>query len=906
MLQFLLLRAEDMVHLGVEWAGFRLEPAVSGSRPRLTATSDSARITLTFPPQVLSERAITSGVLVSALPTHRADASRVQFAVPANTTMELNAAGIFDALKKPGVSMVSRGVDPGEEPTAIEMPWSLVVSAVTAQSGGQVVARHVAAPRSQAGVTGLWYTELRAGGSDARDAGLALVPMRSVPGDMVPPTPLAEGVRREIVANVAQGRALPRLRRLELSSIGGSLSATAKWPSLEWDQDILLGRDQRIRILTTGTLYPFGHTASLLLLTERSFRRQGTSLEVPFDAFGEPIETFSIAGLQTTALMVIDEPVRRAVSDPALAREFPFDEVEILGRSFPINAPSVDPLTDPFFPELIPGQPLQIPLRLGGRAGDVFIRTPLIFAHNFFLSQGEKLAQMWEPHSTFRLPGLPIDMLRSPARDSRRHDIHEIHELTIVGFPHANAFRPSLSEFRAELPALRAVLGDSPERPALAYTPEFLARGDEVDLALAPVDSIDVDFTRRSERSGGLMAPKYVADTISRSLGPIPKDALPGTGVPLSTLYAGAKLLGMPLADVVVDDAGRGPPKIVPIAGTPPGASMTWDLPLRARGPFQPQANGRANLIVERSAVKTNVTCTVSNFSFVLPPEISADKQLLKLTFGSLVFRQELGKAPTIELNHVGFDFLGALRLVKPLADALQALLGDRAAPKISATPSGVAASYMLGLPEVPAGYFLLRNIGVNFRVDIPFNGSPTVVVGFGSSAAPFNCAVLIFGGGGYIEVELGSSGIARLEASIEFGAMVSLDFVIASVEIHALGGIVFRARAGTIDLEAYIRIGGSVELLGLVSVSVELRVSLRYVPPTTDPEMHGGNLLIGRATLVIEVEVIFFSESVTLDSGTYELRGPRLLRTPRLGFDAAAAAPVLSGLVTYHEAFAP
>jgi hypothetical protein len=85
---------------------------------------------------------------------------------------------------------------------------------------------------------------------------------------------------------------------------------------------------------------------------------------------------------------------------------------------------------------------------------------------------------------------------------------------------------------------------------------------------------------------------------------------------------------------------------------------------------------------------------------------------------------------------------------------------------------------------------------------------------------------------------------------------------------VHALGGVRF-VSGSTIGsvLEAYIRIVGSVQLLGLVTISVELRVTLRFSSSPTPR-------LAGEASIVIELDLTLFSETVTVSSGTYELIG--------------------------------
>ena len=154
----------------------------------------------------------------------------------------------------------------------------------------------------------------------------------------------------------------------------------------------------------------------------------------------------------------------------------------------------------------------------------------------------------------------------------------------------------------------------------------------------------------------------------------------------------------------------------------------------------------------------------------------------------------------------------------------------------------------------------------MNAGVDVPFDGKPvTVSLGFAKRENPFNVSIMAFGGGGYIDLTLGPTGLIKLEASIEFGASLEVNFFIARGEVHALGGVRFKAAGGSIDIDGFIRIGGSVEVLGLVSVSIELVVTLSY---------RSGNRLVGRATLVVEIDLTLYSDKVEIDSGEWVLAG--------------------------------
>jgi hypothetical protein len=256
--------------------------------------------------------------------------------------------------------------------------------------------------------------------------------------------------------------------------------------------------------------------------------------------------------------------------------------------------------------------------------------------------------------------------------------------------------------------------------------------------------------------------------------------------------------------------------------------------------------------------------CVLSNFMLALPPT----KPLISLAFEKVTFTLRPGEPMKLELKGLSIEFGGELKLLQELQNKVMALLGGHG-PTISVSTAEIVVGYRLRVPDAPAGMFVMRNIAVRTEVHVPFAEKPvTVVVAFASREQPFALTVSGFGGGGYAAVEIAGTTPAKLELSLEFGAMLAVDFVIAKAEVHALGGarFVHDAGNGTTALEAFIRIGGSVRLLGLITVSVELRVTLTFADPPPK--------LTGRASLVIELDLTLYSETVTVDSGTFCLIG--------------------------------
>ena len=78
-----------------------------------------------------------------------------------------------------------------------------------------------------------------------------------------------------------------------------------------------------------------------------------------------------------------------------------------------------------------------------------------------------------------------------------------------------------------------------------------------------------------------------------------------------------------------------------------------------------------------------------------------------------------------------------------------------------------------------------------------------------------------------------------------------------ASGSVSISVGVYLRLEGSAGTLTGYFRIRGEVDVLGLISASITLELSLTYDFPT--------GKMIGRASIVVEVEVLFFSASVEI-----------------------------------------
>lgn len=233
----------------------------------------------------------------------------------------------------------------------------------------------------------------------------------------------------------------------------------------------------------------------------------------------------------------------------------------------------------------------------------------------------------------------------------------------------------------------------------------------------------------------------------------------------------------------------------------------------------------------------------------------------LSIQVDKLELRATTGRKPEIDVQLGDMRFEGPLAFVETLRTLIP-LDGFSDPPAIAVDEQGVTSSFSLNIPTIAFGVFALKDLSVGAGFRMPWLGEAlSATFEFCTRERPFLLTVSGFGGGGYLLLSAAAStegaGV-EVEAGFTFGASLALDFGVASGECHVLGGFTFALKDGGCELTGFLRIGGSLEVIGLITVSVELSLTLAYKDPPKK--------CIGRATLVIEVEVAFFSTSVELE----------------------------------------
>ena len=404
-----------------------------------------------------------------------------------------------------------------------------------------------------------------------------------------------------------------------------------------------------------------------------------------------------------------------------------------------------------------------------------------------------------------------------------------------------------------------------------------------------------------TDKSGGISAPNLNISGLSRMLGPVAGDLsdaansiIGGHFDPLQYFSnaLNAKLLGaIKLSDILqvvgLDPSNLKVPQILsqrlPGTGGLPDtiqATLHWETDaIQTVLIFIPNQDGNTTKLI----LNATVTQAVPKATPPLPagPPISAptydvmgvlnDFKLdlfgfIGITFSSFSFEIKSGQKASVNpriADNPGVEFEGPLQFVDQLRQLIPT--GDLSPATLDLTPTGVTAGLSLSLPSGGIGVFSIENISFGASLTIPFTGDPVRLrLNFSSREDPFLVSVSLIGGGGYFLIGLGADGVEMLEAAIDLGANVSIDLGVASGNIHILFGLAFtwvQALPDTggpgVTLTAYLKYGGSLEVLGLITVSVELYLGLSYTTNKT---------IAGEASLTVEIDILFFSKSVKID----------------------------------------
>ncbi len=842
--------------------------------------------------------------------------------------------------------------EPGPRETSIEFPYRLFLS-----PDEKAQWSHAPHPVTHNQRTELWYTQLPAGTALRAVWSPDYTPL---PQPLPPKTlespfrgAMNENDRAQIViltsafseyskvdpsTGQADGPFVPSpisADRFMLSTLGAWLTSDGRWdPPIstspfipqqrldvsEWRHIATQGRDHYVRIVYEGVLYPFGHRASLVKVTERKVQtvQSGSTLGSP------------AAYLRQYMYVIVRQPERR----------FADTDYNNAGRAMPLRR-SIRFTT-------IVTPHINIPVPIGGTGGSFWVYVAgnpfkfhvvatdvtdrlidftgaLIFVP-FSDSNAAALAQVQNAYETATDGGISIRRCEvgsqkvayaeptAPGSDDTSLTTTALH-FDVQGRPD-NVYNllPTLAKAEATIPAVEQMLGITTATTFKLfdnYVNQGLNQASGVFADLTPFATPPLTFS--ADKAGGIATPNLAITGLSALAGPVGgklANAAQNLLDPGDFFDLSAKLFGsVTIKDLLTAvpsqpvDAGTNAPKITTQALPSPSnpqqivTSVHWTPQVFDVPPLlKVNNNGNSSLTIDGKITKL-VNAPASQGTFDMTGVLTSFKLdligIIGLNVSSFAFTAGTGKKTSVQVqldnsNGPAVVFEGPLSFVNQLSSIIPSD-GFGEGPHIDVTLTGVTAGYAIGLPPVGIGVFSLENILIDAALTLPFfSGTPQFDFYFAKRDHPFLLTVELLGGGGFFHVEVDTTGPIMIEGQLEFGGNFSLDLGVASGGVHIMAGIYFKLTANDTTLSGFVDLGGEVDVLGIISISVDFNLSLTY-------DTASGKVT-GRATLTVSVHVLFFSASVQLSversygNGSNDPSVKDVLPTPQIWHEYAAA----------------
>ena len=944
------VRPDDLLSLSFQLVNLQL----SGGSLTPINPGAPATIVVQLAPQHITENVYqATDVNLDITPDHPpviaviAGGSRLAFTLPAGVaSLPLNLPALLGWAQLDPVPPGAQTTQPTGTQTAIELPYRLVLGIDNATWQHPVQAITTPAP----GTYEVWRTRAEAPQALVTwtpDLNPALQPGPNVPPGppVVPGALLTSGDRAELASN----QAALTIDALAMSALGASADMRADGltgPLTGWHQIISHGRDSYVRTVTAGYLKVFGHAASIITVAQR----------IPATSASDGTGTASAEALASYQVLVPTQPVMdytdaesvRFYTTQGTQMALPFRSVRIVN---PVSPPiSLDPGNGTVLDSS--GNPFMFHVvveDLSGATADISV--PMEFVQLTSVSQAPPADTNAQSSGDIpgQLSGQPIAFVGPVGQAGAGPVVPAAGEVLLVNSMTFQAIQPPapspahpvfalMDTAQVTLPAVSRLAG-SAGAVWIGYNSTYLAGGIDppanqggvfadfvpppTNLAqplTAPVPPQPLTMGISADLAGGLAAPQLPLTGLSNTLGAVPGAAAlidgtfdPGTifgELGSATLLGGIKLseiLNLVGAGGVPFDLSKVP--ALTHAQLPDGihTSFTWNPPINQALTSLPSLPG-LQIDVSRAALSLKFESVAPLNGGIPSADVSGQLTGINLIFvnaveldiDSLSFEARVGQKVDLTTGkNLTITFQGDLSFLNELATALPPA-GFADPPFLDATADGVTAGYTLGLPAIGVGIISIENISFEAALSLPFTAPLGLSLAFSTRDNPFLVTVSLIGGGGFLGIEVGAEGLRQVEGSVELGASISVDLAIVTANVHVMAGFYFGMSTTSgvtqTSFAAFLRIGGSVDLLGIISVSIELYLQLAYNTPEHSE-------ITGSATLTLSVQVLFATKSFTLSvTKTFTVPSPSGAHIAAADAAIAAADAAPGGPVSFDE----
>lgn len=271
-----LVRASDQLALAVELDNLTVVDTGRGPALLVRASAgDAATLRFVFPPQHLAERALPDGTPAADAPVPSLSSAPAElvFRLPdTQRSVPLTVEALLDWSRWTAVWPDATARTANAAVSLLELPSGLALS-----PGNRAQWRHAARPVTWQGRTELWHTRLVGTTAGTRTVRVLATGRDTSALDAIG-APLDASAREALYGKSVEARTLL------LSPYGGWLDVRGRWDGERagigrWEHRAAAGRDNHVLVeRPPGYLYPFGHRAARISVTERRSDNAGRAL----------------------------------------------------------------------------------------------------------------------------------------------------------------------------------------------------------------------------------------------------------------------------------------------------------------------------------------------------------------------------------------------------------------------------------------------------------------------------------------------------------------------------------------------------------------------------------------------------------------------------------------------------
>jgi hypothetical protein len=192
-----------------------------------------------------------------------------------------------------------------------------------------------------------------------------------------------------------------------------------------------------------------------------------------------------------------------------------------------------------------------------------------------------------------------------------------------------------------------------------------------------------------------------------------------------------------------------------------------------------------------------DITASLTKFSI----NLIGSPSFVIVKIDSLTFTSHNGSSPDCRVSIKTVEFGKDMSFVKSLAEALNPSKG----PFIELADGAIKAGFRFAVESLPSAGMTVMGLAIEVAVALPFNGDPVrCEFGISDQQHPFLLSFGIYGGGGFLQLQLGLDGVQLLQGALEFGLVSSISIGPLRGDGFIVGGIYFRIAKNDAKVCAY------------------------------------------------------------------------------------------------------